>query len=110
MVDEILNEKIVTNAEALEILKNRAKEKELGYEQKNALDHLKKFTKLNDKKAKELLESLKSASKLSERQIISIVNLLPRDRDDLRIILEKDYKNLKEEEKTLILDTVNKFA
>ncbi len=110
MVDNILNERMITDAEALEILKNRAKEKELGYEQKNALDHLKKHCRLSDKKARELLESLKSASKLNERYIISIVNLLPADRDDLRVILEKDYKNLKDEEKNLILDTVSKFA
>jgi len=109
-MDEILKEKLITNAEALEILKNRAKEKELGYEQKNALEHLKKYCNISEKKAQELMQKLAEMNKLTERQIISIVNLLPKDRDDLRVILEKDYKNLSEEEKTLILDNVSKFS
>lgn len=109
MVDEVLKERMTTNAEALEILKERSKERDLGYEQKNALEHLKKFNNLTDKKAKELFEELKVVQRLTERQIMNIVNLLPKDRDDLRVILEKDYKNFTEDEKKLILDAVNKF-
>ncbi len=109
MVDEILKERLITNAEASEILKERSKEKELGYEQKNALEHLKKFNTITDKKAKGLLEDLKGVQKLTERQIMSIINLLPKDRDDLRVILEKDYKNITDEEKNQILTTVKKL-
>lgn len=108
-MNEILNEKIITNAEAKEILRERAKEKELGYEQKNALEYLKKYDKLTAKKAQELFESLEKIKKLRETQIISIINLLPKDKDDLRLILEKDYNNLTEEEKNLILENVKKF-
>lgn len=109
-MEEILKEKLITNAEALETLKERSKEIELGYEQKNAYEHLKKYTKINEKNASELAESLKEINKLTERQIISIVNILPKDRDDIRVILDKDYKNLTEEEKTLILEKINKFV
>jgi DNA-directed RNA polymerase subunit F len=109
-MDEVLKEKLITSADALEILKIRSKEIELGYEQKNALDHLKKYCGLNEKKAQELIQKLLELTKLTERQIISIVDILPKDRDDLRVILEKDYKNLTEEEKTLILDNVGKLA
>lgn len=109
-MDEILKEKLITNAEALEILKGRSKEIELGYEQKNALDQLKKYCGLTEKKSLELIQKLSEITKLTERHIISIVNILPKDRDDLRVILEKDYKNLSEEEKTLILDHIGKFT
>lgn len=109
-MDEILKEKLINNAEALEILKARSKEKELGYEQKNALEYLKKYTNITEKKAQELTQKLTELGKLTERQIISIVNLLPKDRDDLRVILEKDYKNLSEEEKNLILDNISKIS
>jgi len=34
---------------------------------------------------------------------------LPTDNDDLRLILEKDYNILTDEEKTLILESVKKF-
>jgi DNA-directed RNA polymerase subunit F len=108
-MEEILKETLITNSEAKEILKQRKEEIELGYEQKNSLEYLKKYDKLTDKKAKELMEKLAEVKKLRERQILTIVNLMPEDNDDLRLVLEKDYALLTEEEKTLILESVKKF-
>ncbi len=108
-MDEIIGEKIITNSEAKEILRARSKEIELGYEQKNALEYLKKYDKLTAKKARELMEELKQIKKLREKQIISIINILPKDNDDLRLILEKDYNTLSDDEKKLILESVKKF-
>lgn len=108
-MEEILREKLITNAEAREILKERKKEIELGYEQKNALDYLKKYDKLTLKQAQDLVKELSGVKKLRERQIIAIVNVLPKDKDDLRLILEKDYNLLTDEEKNFILEKVKKF-
>ena len=108
-MNEILDEKFVTNAEVKEILKERAKETDLGYEQKNTLEYLKKYEKLTLKKAQDLSESLQKVKKLREMQIIAIINLLPKDNDDLRLVLEKDYNNLTDEERNLILENVKKF-
>ncbi|MCX8178976.1 MAG: RNA polymerase Rpb4 family protein [Candidatus Aenigmarchaeota archaeon] len=105
-MDELLKEKIITNSEALTILEKRSKEKELNYEQKNALDHLKKYTQIKEEKAKELFEKLMQTGKLTERQIVTIINLMPKDRDDLRVILEKDYKNFTDQDKDQILEAV----
>jgi DNA-directed RNA polymerase subunit F len=105
-MDEVLKERLITNAEALVILEKRAKEKELTYEQKNALDHLKKYTSISEEKAKEMFQKLSELGKLTERQIITIINLMPKDRDDLRVILEKDYKNFSDQDKDAILDIV----
>ena len=107
-MEEIVKENLITDADAQEILKERKKEIELGYEQKNALDYLRKYCKLTEKKAKELMTELSKITKLRERQIISILNLMPEDNDDLRLILEKDYNLLTDEEKTLILESVKK--
>jgi DNA-directed RNA polymerase subunit F len=108
-MEEIIKEMLITNAEAKDILSGRKKEIELGYEQKNSLDYLKKYDRLNEKKVKELIEKLSEVKKLRERQIILIANMLPQDTDDLRIILDKDYTLLTDEEKNLILETVKKF-
>jgi DNA-directed RNA polymerase subunit F len=105
-MDDILTENLITNAEAQEILKGRKKEIELGYDQKNSLDYLKKYSELTGKKAEKMKEDLGKISKLRERQIISIINIMPEDRDDLRLILEKTYTNLEDDEKKLILETV----
>lgn len=108
-MEEIIKERLLTNAEAKEILRGRSKEVELGYEQKNALDYLKKYDKLTKKRATKLAKDLEEVKKLRKRQIIAIVNLLPKDRDDLRVILGKDYNLLTDEEKKLILDKVKRF-
>ncbi len=105
-MEEILSEKIITNTEAKEILTERKKEIELGYEQKNTSDYLKKYDRLTVKKVEKMIEELKKIPKLREKQIISIVNILPEDLDDLRLVMEKEYTTLNEDEKTLILEIV----
>ncbi|MDI6826098.1 MAG: DNA-directed RNA polymerase subunit F [Candidatus Aenigmarchaeota archaeon] len=108
-MEDITKETLITNTEAKRILSEREKEIELGYEQKNALDYLKKYDKLTEKRVKELMERLSEVKKLRERQIIAIMNMLPKDTDDLRLILEKDYNLLTEDEKNFILENVKKF-
>jgi len=108
-MEDIVKETLITNAEAKEILKERKKEIEFGYEQKNAYDYLKKFDKLTQKKTEELTKKLSEVKKLRERQIIAILNILPKDKDDLRLILEKDYNLLTEDDKNFILENVNKL-
>jgi len=108
-MEEIIKETLITNTEAKRILTERKKEIELGYEQKNSLDYLKKYDRLTEKSAKEFMEKLLEIKKLRERQIIAIMSILPKDTDDLRLILEKDYNPLTEDEKNLILENVKKF-
>jgi len=104
-----LNEEIKPDVEAKTILENREKEGELRYEQKNALELLRKFVKLDGEKTAALMEELKKIEKLRERQIVAIVNFLPEDRDDLRAILQKEYSALTDDEINLVLETVKKY-
>ncbi|MEM5793527.1 MAG: RNA polymerase Rpb4 family protein [Candidatus Aenigmatarchaeota archaeon] len=106
-MEEIIEEKLLTNPEAEEILAERKKEIELGFEQKNTLDYLKKYNKTTANKARKMIEELSKIPKLRERDVIKIVNLMPEDLDDLRLVMEKEYTNLTEEEKKLILEIVN---
>ena len=104
---EVVSEQLITNAEAKEILE-KGKEEEMKYEQKNALDILKKFTEVPTEKIKELIASLNKIEKLRERHIVGIANFLPEDKDDLRVILHKEYPTFTEDELNLILETVKK--
>ena len=108
---DVISEKLVTDAEAKGMLEKRKKEmKELKYEQKNTLGVLKKFVKIDPKKAKELIAEMQKIEKLRERHIMSIVNALPQDADDLRTILQKEYSSLSKEEIDLILQTIKKIS
>ena len=104
----LIAEKLITNAEAKELLEKRKEEGELKYEQKNALETLKKFVTIDTEKVRKIREKLEKIEKLRERQIIQIANLLPKDEDDLRVILQKDYTLLTPEEVKLVLEAVKK--
>ncbi len=97
-------------AQAKKILEEKEKVKELGYEQKNALEYLRRFCKLSIKDTNQMMEELKTIEKLNETQIINIINLLPKDLDDLRVLFANEKVDLSQEEKNKILEIVKKFA
>jgi DNA-directed RNA polymerase subunit F len=105
----MLEENVVSHPEAKKLLEKKAKEKELGYEQKNALEHLRKFSKLSEKDARELEEGLRKVERLKPRHIANITNLMPQDENDLKIVFSSDTVSLSEEEKKQILHAVKKF-
>jgi len=107
---KVTNEKLILWSEAKKILDNKAKEKALGYEQKNALEHLKKFCKLSGKATEEMINKLKGIERLKDRHIISIVNMLPKDMDELRILFANEIITLSEEEKKKIVTIVKKIG
>jgi|YelNatPaOPRAMG01_1025707.scaffolds.fasta_scaffold166318_2 DNA-directed RNA polymerase subunit F len=102
----VKNEKLVSWFEAKKILSELEKQKELGYEQKNALEHLRKFCKLTDKKYEKILEELKSIEKLKDRHIIAILNFLPETQNELRVLFANERLVLTEDEKKKILKIV----
>lgn len=105
----VITEEVVTNAEAKKILERREKIGELKYEQKNALDHLRKFVKIEKEKIKGVVEELKTIEKLRDREAIAIANFLPEDKDDLRAILHKEYTSFTVEEIEKILEIVRRI-
>lgn len=107
---ETKGEKFVSWAEAKKSLEKKAKEKELGYEQKNALEHLRKFSKISEKAMSEMVGELKKIEKLRERHIVSIVNMLPQDSDELRLLFANEIVTLSDEDKKKILSIVKKFT
>jgi len=109
---EVKEEKMILWAEAKRLLEAKEKEtqRELGYEQKNALEHLRKFSRLSEKRAKEMLEELGKIERLKERQKIGIANMLPHDMDDLKVLFANEVVTLSDEDKKKILSIVRKFT
>ena len=104
----LIKEELVTNAEAKALLEKAVKPDDMKFEQKNAYENLKRFAKLPAEKAKALAEELNKNKKLRERQIISVINMIPEDEDDLRAVLGKDYTTFTPDEINLILEAVRK--
>lgn len=105
----VITEEVVTDNEAKEVLERREKETELKYEQKNALEHLRKFVKTDSEKIKGLVEELKKIERLRDKQIVTIAAFLPENKDELKVILHKDYTSFPAEEINSILEKVKKF-
>lgn len=105
---EIKSEEVIPWPVVKNILEKRAAERALGYEQKNAFEHLKKFSKLSQKKMEEMRAELTEISKLKERQISLIINFLPEDEDALRILLSSEVVNLTSDDKKKIISIVKK--
>lgn len=105
---KIIAENEVTNADVKEVLEGIEKKKELKYEQKNVLSMLRKLAKSTPENIRKLAEELKGMDRLREKQIVAIADFLPEDKDDLRVVLHKEYAAFTPEEIDKILDIVRK--
>ena len=56
------------------------------------------------------MEELKTIEKLNERQIAAIVNFLPQDLDDIRVLFSNERVDLSDDEKKKILDAIKELS
>jgi DNA-directed RNA polymerase subunit F len=106
---KVVETKPTSMPEAKEIMQKIEKTKELSYEQKIALEHLKKFTKLKEEDAKKCLEELSKVLRMSPETIVQIVNIMPKNPDEVRLIFAREKFSLKEEEINKILEICKKY-
>ena len=94
--------------EHIETLKKR--NKELNFRAKKVEEYLNSISKL--KNYKELKKELESSqiTRLKENHIASIINILPKDIDSLRVVLSGENLTLKQEDLDKILEIVKKYA
>ncbi len=102
-----LSECFVTAAEARESLEKRNVEK-LTYEQKICLDFLKKHFQMPAEKARELMKELQGIGRIDGRQASIIVNLMPKTKEDIKLIFSKERTTLSDEEINQVLDAVKR--
>lgn len=109
----ILEEKPIHLAELKEKLeKIESRDKELGFRATKTKDYLKKFSKLDNKKIKELIEKINALNipRLKDRQIVKIVDLLPTELDEIRMIFVGEITTITPENMQQILDVVKEYA
>jgi DNA-directed RNA polymerase subunit F len=107
---EIKEESFVSWHDAKKILEKKAKERELGYEQKNALEHLRKFSKLTQKTRDDMMAQLDKIERLKDRHKVAIIDMLPKDDDELRILFANEIMTISDEDKKKIISIAKKFA
>ncbi len=97
----------ITIAEVKEMLGELSEHYELTYEQNLALDHVTKFSKLDEEAAEKLVEELSEIIK--KTQAIKVADVMPEDLADLRLIFAKERGSFKQEDMEKILEIVNKY-
>jgi DNA-directed RNA polymerase subunit F len=103
--------KLVSLAEVKNILKKISKErKELIYEQKIALEHAEKFSKLSAKQTKDLITELMKVEHVEEFHAFKIADILPNTEDDVKAIFAKERYTPNEKEVKTILEIVQKHS
>ena len=111
MEDEKNDVKPVSLAEVKNILKRVSKERpELLYEQKIALEHATKFSKLPLKKTEDMIKELKGLDFLREIHAYKIADILPTTEDDVKTILAKERVTAGDKEIKKILEIVKKYS
>jgi DNA-directed RNA polymerase subunit F len=87
----------VSSAEAMEILEKRKEDGELGYEQKLAYEHIKKFSTHSAEEIRKMVKELEQYG-IGENTAIKIADVMPIDIVQLKHILEKEKKTFEEDE------------
>jgi len=103
------DKKMVPLAEVKDILAERQGESELTAEQKLALEHAQKFSRLDSKKAKKLIKELTELGFVSEVNAVKIADILPSHPDDVRLIFSKERASVEKKDIEKILSIVQKY-
>src|SRR2546428_11756830 len=109
MARKVLQKKIVTNAEAKEIL-GKVKEEELGEFQRRILDYARKFSKITPDKPDKLVEELSSKLQLDRNDAIQIVNSLPKTIKELRAVLTVKGRFVSTDQLNGILEIMKRYV
>ena len=103
---DVLEERIVNKYVALKILKERIKDKDVTQFHLSTYEILKEICELDEKKAEEIEKKLKEL-KLRERDIAMIIDFLPKTKEDLKILFEREFTKFDEETINKILEITN---
>ncbi len=91
----------------LEMLEERKKEGELGYEQQLAYEHAKKFAAISAKNAEKMEEEL-LALDISRKLAVKIMDIMPLNMEQLKQVVIIEKKPIPEETLKSIMEIVEK--
>jgi len=103
---EIKSSKPVPLSEAKEILSERSKDSEMGYEQSQALENMERYSKTDPDKVKKLVASLMENKKISKEAAVKIVDIGSENPSTIKAILSKEKIDISEEEMQQIIKDI----
>ena len=106
----IISSEPIPGAKVKEILEDFSEDNELNYEQNITLNHLQRFKRYSAEDSEEILEKLQSEFNLREKVAVHIVDLIPQDLADMRLIFAKEPGQVDKEEMEKILEFLEQYT
>ncbi|MFP4115663.1 MAG: hypothetical protein ACLFTQ_00445 [Candidatus Aenigmatarchaeota archaeon] len=105
---EIIDEKPVPAAEARNTM-SKKKDESLVYEQKISKDFLSKNVDINVTDARKAMKELQEVGRIKAGQAAILINIMPEEKSDIRLIFSKERTSLSEEEMEEVLEILDKY-
>lgn len=106
---EVIKSEPIPSSKVEEILEDFAENNELNYEQNLTLNHLKRFKRYSAEDAEEIFEKLQDEFGLREKVAAHIVDLVPVDLADMRLIFAKEATKTTKEDMEKILEMLEQY-
>ena len=106
---EIIESEPIPSAKVKEILEEFAEDNELNYEQTLTLNHLARFKRYSLEDSQEIIAKLQEEFNLRPKVAVHIVDLVPEDLADLRLIFAKEPSKIDNEEMKKILELLEQY-
>ena len=103
---EIKSSKPISLSKAKEILSERSKESEMGYEQTQSLESMERFSKNPKDKSEKLVASLMENKKITSEIAVKLADICPDNPSTVRAIVSKEKVDLSDEEIEQIIKEV----
>jgi len=112
---EIVDEEYLTVSETKELLEDleverAAADREMHYVLARSIEHVNTLAELDADEAREVVERLRTLEKVDEATAYKIVDLLPRDRDELRSVFAQERYSMSGEELDEILRVLAEYV
>ncbi|MDO5809463.1 RNA polymerase Rpb4 family protein [uncultured Methanobrevibacter sp.] len=106
---EVIESEPITGSEVKQIIEEFAEDNELNYEQNLTLNHLARFKRYSAEDAKEIFEKLQDEFGLRAKVAAHIVDLVPVDLADMRLIFAKEPSKTDKEDMEKILEFLEQY-
>ena len=105
----IIESEPIPGVEVKEILEEFSEDNELNYEQNVTLNHLARFRRYSLEDSEEIVAKLQEEFNLRPKVAVHIVDLVPEDLADLRMIFAKEPSKIDNEEMKKILELLEQY-
>ena len=106
---EVIKSEPIPSSKVKEIIEDFAENNELNYEQNLTLNHLARFKRYSADDAQEIYEKLQDEFGLREKVAAHIVDLVPVDLADMRLIFAKEASKTTKEDMEKILEMLEQY-